>query len=353
MADTNKTHLPTARRLQKARDEGQVTQSAEMVSAVTLFTMLAVCALLGPWFISWGKNELVEGLSCRAEMMENSQVFIAYINSKIIGTMLIMSPFLVALAVCGIGASIMVSGLNFAPNTLNWKTNELNPANGLKQLFSPESLVKLLLSIVKLAFIGFLVYLYLRNKITYLATLQWIDIEQVLSSIGGVVLGAVIRICIGLLIIGAADWFYRRWKYIERLKMSSQEVKEENRDSDGPPEIKSKLRRKQYELGMRRMLKKVPQASVVLVNPTHVAVALFYESGKTSAPIVVAKGGDHMCEKIKEIARSYGVPIIRRPALAREIYATVKLDQPIPEKLFTAVAEVLAVIYRLKHAYSK
>lgn len=324
-----------------------------MVSAVTLLTLLAVCTLLGPWFISWGKNELIEGLSCRSEMMENSQVFIAYINSKIIGTLLIMSPFLVALAACGIGASIMVSGLNFAPNTLTWKTNELNPANGLKQLFSPESLVKLLLSIAKLAFIGLLVYVYLRDKITYLATLQWVDVDQVLSSIGGVVLGAVIRICIGLLIIGGVDWFYRHWKYIEKLKMSRQEVKEENRDSDGPPEVKSKLRRKQYELGMRRMLKKVPQASVVLVNPTHVAVALFYESGKTSSPIVVAKGGDHMCEKIKEIARSYGVPIIRRPALAREIYATVKLDQPIPEKLFTAVAEVLAVIYRLKHAYSK
>ncbi|MBN2512628.1 MAG: flagellar biosynthesis protein FlhB [Sedimentisphaerales bacterium] len=353
MADTNKTHQPTARRLQKAREEGQVTQSAEMVSAVTLVTMLAVCALLGPWFISWGKNELVEGLSCRSELIENSQVFIAYINSKIIGSMLIMAPFLLALAVCGVSASIMISGLNFTPKTLAWKTSELNPVNGLKQLFSPESLVKLLLSIVKLAFIGLLVYLYLSKKITYLATLQWIDVNHVLSSIGGVVLGAVIRICLGLLVIGAIDWFYRQWRYIEKLKMSRQEVKEENRDSDGPPEVKSKLRRKQYELGMRRMLKKVPQASVVLVNPTHVAVALYYESGKTSSPIVIAKGGDHMCEKIKEIARSYGVPIIRRPALAREIYATVKLDQPIPEKLFTAVAEVLAVIYRLKHAYSK
>jgi flagellar biosynthesis protein FlhB len=159
----------------------------------------------------------------------------------------------------------------------------------------------------------------------------------------------VLRICLGLAIIAAADLLYNRYRYFDRLMMSREEVKEEHRDSEGPPELKSKIRQKQFELGMRRMLKKVPKASVVLVNPTHFAVALEYKPGQI-APIVVAKGADHLCEKIKEIARAYGVPIIRRPELARELYATVKLDHPIPDKLYTAVAEVLAVLYRLKHS---
>ena len=352
MADTNKTHEPTPRRIEKAREKGNVPYSPEMSSAITLIALTGAAALLGPWFMEWCKKEIIESLHCRAELFDNSQVFTAWMNGKIIGGMLVMTPFLAALMVFGVAASVMVSGLNFAPQTLNWKLDELNPAKGLQHLFSPESLVNLLLSILKLAFIGFLVCIYLRNKTEYLAALQWAGTEQILSAIGGVVLGAVIRICIGLLIIAAIDWLYRRWKYIDNLKMTREEVKEEHRDSEGPPEIKSRLRRKQYELGMRRMLKKVPKASVVLVNPTHVAVALQYDSGQI-APLVVAKGADHLCEKIKEIARAYGVPIIRRPELAREIYATVKLDYPIPDKLYAAVAEVLAVLYRLKHTYAK
>lgn len=352
MADPSKTYDPTARRLQKAREEGHVTQSEEMTSAITLIVLTLTTLLLAPWFVAWSKKELIQGLSCRAELLDNSQVFTAYLNGKILGALLIASPFFLAMAAFGVAGHVFISGWNFAPKSLAWKF-EMNPAGELKKLFSPESLVKLILSVAKLIFIGIIVYLYLRDKVDFLATLQWVHLDQILSSVGGVVLGAVLRICLGLLIIGAIDWFYRKWKYTDSLKMSRQEVKEENRDTEGAPEVKHQLRKKQYELGMRRMLKKVPQASVVLVNPTHVAVALYYEAGKTSAPIVVAKGADLMCEKIKDIARSYGVPIIRRPALAREIYGTVKLDHPVPEKLFTAVAEVLAVIYRLKHAYAK
>lgn len=353
MADPSKTHAPTARRLQKAREEGQVPQSMEMTSAITLAVLTLTTALLAPWFVAWSKKEIIEGLSCRAELLDNTQVFTAYLNSKILGSLLIASPFFLALAVFGIAGHVFISGWNFSPKSLAWKIDEFNPAKSLSGLFSPQSLVKLVMAVAKLIFISAIVYLYLRKKVEFLATLQWVSLEQVLPAIGGVVLGAVIRICIGLLVIGAIDWFYHKFKYIESLKMTRQEVKEENRDTEGAPEVKHHLRRKQFEIGMRRMLKKVPQASVVIVNPTHFAVAIYYQSGQTASPIVVAKGADQMCEKIKEIARSYGVPIIRRPALAREVYATVKLDQPIPEKLFSAVAEVLAVIYRLKHAYAR
>jgi flagellar biosynthesis protein FlhB len=350
MADTNKTHKPTSRRIQKAREKGDVPYSAEAVSAMTLISLAFVTATMGSWFITQIKQELIESLQCRAQLADNSQIFVAYFNGKIIHGMFLVAPFLTTLVVCGTVTSILISGWNFRPEALALKFDELLPGQAIKNFLSPDTLVKLTISVLKLTFIGGLAFYYFRDKIPYLAGLQWTNMDQILSAIGGVILGAVIRICLGLVVIAAADLIYRRWKYFDKLMMSHEEIKEEHRDSEGPPEVKHQLRRKQYELGMRRMLKKVPDASVVLVNPTHVAVALRYEPGQV-APVVVAKGAEHLCEKIKEIARAYGVPIIRRPELAREIYATDKLDHPIPDKLYTAVAEVLAVLYRLKHTY--
>jgi flagellar biosynthetic protein FlhB len=249
----------------------------------------------------------------------------------------------------GVGGSLIVSGLNFSPKALKWKLNQINPVTGFKNLFSAESLVKLGMSVVKLLFIALIVWWYLKDKVPVLARLQWAQPDQILNSIGEIIFGVVIRIVIGLMIVGVIDLLYRRWQYIKKLKMSKQEVKDEHRDTDGAPEIKSKIRQKQMQAAMQRMLQDVPKANVVLVNPTHVAVALHYEPNTMKAPVMLAKGGDYMCEKIKEIARAHGVPIIRRPALARELYGTVKIGHTIPESLFTAVAEVLALLYRIRH----
>lgn len=343
----SKTEKPTARRLEKAEEKGQVVQSQELLSAVTLAVLVGVTALAGPWFTTWCKNQITQGLSCDTSVVADSDVFVAFINDRIVDSILVMSPFLLALMIAGIAGSVFVSGLRFSLQAAAFKWDQLNPASGLKNLFSPESLVRLGFSIVKLLIIGIIVWFYLEDKIPVMTRLQWTDPAQMLPSMGGLILGAVLRITVGLLIVGFADFFYQKWRYIEKLKMSKQEIKDEHRDTDGAPEIKSKIRRKQIEAAMRRMLQDVPKANVVLVNPTHVAVALHYAPGMP-APVVLAKGGDHMCEKIKEIARAHGVPIIRRPALARDLFTTVKLGHPIPEKLFTAVAEVLALLHRLR-----
>jgi flagellar biosynthetic protein FlhB len=159
----------------------------------------------------------------------------------------------------------------------------------------------------------------------------------------------MIRVCIGLLVIGIADFAYQKWKYIDELKMTRQEIKEEHRETEGPPEIKSKIRQIQIQLTRKRMLRDVPKANVVLVNPTHIAVAVRYDTKTMDAPVVVAKGAGELAEKIMKIARSYGVPVIRRPELARTIFKTVEIGKSIPEVLYVAVAEVLAMIYRLRH----
>ena len=213
-----------------------------------------------------------------------------------------------------------------------------------------SSLVKLLLSIIKIVFVALIVSTYIRGKMETLATYQWAWSTEILKVISYLIVGAAIRLCLGLLIIGFIDLAYQKYKYIKNLMMTKQEVKDELKNQEGPPEIKRHIRQKQFEAAMRRMIQDVPKAKVVLVNPTHVAVALQYEPDTMHAPVVIAKGGDHVCEKIKEVARAYGIPIIRRPELARRIFSTVKLGKAIPEELFVAVAEVMALIYRLKRA---
>lgn len=349
MSEANRTEHPTPRRLEKARQEGHVPQSQEILSAISLIVLTLTTALCGPWFIRWSKEQIAFGLSCQSDWLDNPQSFLGFADSLVLEMLKVLTPFLLALTLAGIAGSILVSGYNFAPKALLWKLDQLNPTRGLMSLFSPESLVRLGMSAVKILFLAVIVWFYLYDKLEPLAELQWMQPEEILAAMGHVIFGVVIRICLGLLILAAVDWFYHRWQYMDKLKMTKQEVKYEYRDTEGAPEVKTKIRQKQMEASMRRMLQEVPKANVVLINPDHVAVALRYEPGRTSAPVVVAKGADHLCEKIKEIARAYGVPILRRPPLARELYATVKLGQPIPEKLYTAVAEILALLYRLRH----
>lgn len=349
MAEPGKTEQPTPRRLEKARQEGHVPQSQEMLSAISLIVLTLLTALCGPWFVRWSKQQMIFGLSCRSIWLDNPQSFLGYAESVILEMLVILCPFLLGLMLAGIAGSLWISGRTFAPRALLWKLEQLHPIRGLKSLFSPESLVRLGMSIVKITLLAVIVWLYLHNKLQSLTVLQWMPPEEMLASMGRMIFGVVFRICLGLLVLGILDLLYHRWRYIQNLKMSKQEVKMEYRDTEGAPEVKSKIRQKQMETALRRMLQEVPKANVVLVNPDHVAVALRYDPAQAAAPIVVAKGADHLCEKIKEIARAYGVPILRRPPLARELYATVKIGRPIPEKLYTAVAEILALLYRLRH----
>jgi flagellar biosynthetic protein FlhB len=271
-----------------------------------------------------------------------------FVCRKITDMILVICPILAALAVGSFISSVAISGLNYTPGALEFKFDQFNPITGLKKLVNARSLVKLLLSVLKLLFIALVVWFYLKSKLEMLAALRWTWSLQILIVIAKIILGLMLRIGVILLVMGIADAYYQKWKYIDELKMTKQEVKEEMRDTIGSPEIRSKIRQIQFQTALKRMLQEVPKASVVLVNPTHVAVALRYDAETMESPVMVAKGADHLAEKIREIARAYGVPIIRRPELARTIYSTVKLGNPIPETLYVAVAEVLAMIYRLR-----
>jgi len=352
MADkpaAEKTHYPTFRKLEKARQRGHLPQSQELTSVVTLLVLIAMVALLGQSLTQWFIVQIRHGMSCERFVFADTEAFLSFINGKTADLMLVILPILVALFAGAILAGAAISGLNFSPGAVELKFSQLNPVEGFGKLVNARSMVKLLASILKLLFVSLIVWYYVKSRLDVFATLRWAWSTQILAVIAKIIFGLLIRVGVVLLVIGLADAYYQKWKYIHDLKMTRQEVKQDRRDTEGSPEVKGRIRRLQIEMTARRMLQEVSKASVVLVNPTHVAVALRYETKGMEAPVMVAKGADHLAEKIREIARAYGVPIVSRPELARAIYSTVKPGNPIPEALYVAVAEVLAMIYRLRN----
>lgn len=343
-----KTEQPTPKRLEKAREKGQTPHSQEFDSFASIFILVMVTFFFAGSVNKWCVSQIVESISCDTQMFSTSGSFISYINAKIVSVILITLPFLVALTVGAVVANLVVGGFTFAPSALEFKFDAINPASGLSNLINTKTMVNFLISIVKLLFIGLIVWWYLNDRLGEFMQLRWAWSVAMLTTISKLIFGMLIRVCVGLLVIGLADMFYQKWKYNDDMKMTKQEVKEEHKQTEGAPEVKSRIRRIQLESARRRMLQEVPKATVVLVNPTHVAVALKYDSKDMEAPVMLAKGADHMAEQIKTIARAYGVPIISRPELARTIYSTVKPGHAIPEMLYVAVAEVLAVVYRMK-----
>lgn len=344
-----KTHHPTFRKLQKARERGHLPQSQELMSVATLLVLVAMVALLGPSLTKWFILQIKHGMSCENAVFSNTEAFIAFINGKTVDLMLVILPVLAALFVGAVLAGIAVSGFNFAPGAIELKFNKLNPVTGFGNLLNVRSLVKLLASILKLLCVSLVVWFYVRGRLEVFAKLRWTWSTGMLAVTARLILGLLIRVGVFMLLIGIADVIFQKWKYIHDLKMTRQEAKQDRKDTEGSPEVKGRIRRIQVEMASRRMLREVPKASVVLVNPTHVAVALRYDAKGMEAPVMVAKGADHLAERIREVARAYGVPIVRRPELARTIYSTVKSGDVIPQTLYAAVAEVLAMIYRLRH----
>ena len=344
-----RTEQPTQRRLRKARQKGNLPQSQELMAIVSLVMLVAAVGLSARPLMRWFTSEVKHGMSCENSVFSDASAFMDFIGGKTVDLMIVICPILGALFVGSVMAGVAIGGPNFSPEAISLKFGQLNPVEGFSKLVNGRSFVRLLASIFKLLFVSLIVWFYLESKLNTLAGLRWVWSGQMLSVVARVTLGLLMRVCAALLFIALVDAFYQKWKYIQELKMTRQEVKHERKETEGSPEVKGRIRRMQLEMSMKRMMEEVPKASVVLVNPTHVAVAIRYDAGTMEAPVMVAKGADHMAEKIREIARGYGVPIIRRPELARTIYSSVKPGNPIPEKLYVAVAEVLAMIYRLRH----
>jgi len=350
----SKTEDPTQRRLQDAEKKGDIPRSKDLVSAISLVSILLFFALFVPFMGSTliafcrkyfgGASELV--LTDASIFIVGKDFFYAFL--KIMMPLFLLLFVIVVLMEVVQGGSVRIIGSN-----LHIKWEKLNilaeiPKGLKKILISAEALMELGKSILKVIAIGFIAYFVIAGIIPDLLRLPDQSLSDILKVMGSVFFKLTAAIAIFLLILSVADYLWQKFRYKKRLKMSKQDVKDEFKQTEGDPQIKSKQRQIQFQWAMRRMMAEVPEADVVITNPTHYAVALKYEFKKMQSPQLVAKGQNLIAENIKELAREHHVPIVENPPLARAIFTSVEINEFIPEKLFKPVAEILAYIYKLK-----
>lgn len=347
-----KTEDATPKKLNNARKEGQVAKSTELITAVMLFSLFLILKIyvgtMGERFIETIQKSF-ESITLIVKDDMSMNVILSLLGYAIKSIILISLPiFLVGVVV---GALINKVQIKWKVTTKPLKPtlSKLNPLKGVKRLFSKEKLVELLFSIIKIILIGVIVYNTLKDQWKLLFNLYDFTLNQAIGVIGSMVISLGFKISSVFLVIGFADLFYQKKKFKKDMKMSKQEVKDEFKNSEGDPQIKGKIKSKMLEASRRRMMNAIPNADVVITNPTHFAVALQYDKETSSAPIVVAKGADYMAQKIKDIARENKVEIVENKPLARMLYFNVEIDQEIPQELYQMVAEILAYVYRVKN----
>ena len=349
-AEGDKTEKATPKKRQEARKKGQVLQSREITSALILIFIFIGIRIFGGQIYSeiaaFTKRIITE--YPKIEDLYSINMLSKLFMDTVTVILKTTAPILAIAVITGMLAGYAQVGFLFTMETLTMKFERINPLSGLKRIFSLRAIVELVKSIGKVAIIGYIAYSYLKGEVNNVLGLMDMDAMGVAVYIGTTSLNVAIRICVALVILGVLDYFYQWWEYEKNLKMSKQEVKEEYKQTEGNPEIKAKIKQKQRQISMRRMLHEVPKADVVITNPTHFAVAVKYDTSVSSAPVVIAKGQDFIALRIKEAAKENKIEIVENKPLARTLYETVDIGEAIPPELYQAVAEVLAFVYSLK-----
>lgn len=347
-AGGEKTEEPTAKKRADARKKGQVGRSQELNTAFVLLVGFFTLKLL------WDSIYLsIASYTTYVFTNLNQSVDTENIIHIFIGIIVVLAktafPVMFAIMLIGLAINFFQVGLNFNTESIEFKLDKLNPINGFGRIFSKRSLVELAKSFFKILVIGFFLYRFIHEQILAMPQFMFFDLTTSLALVAEIIFQMAFIVIGVIMIMALMDYGYQKWQTTQDLKMTKQEVKDEMKQSEGDPQIKGKIRQKQRQMAMARMMKEVPKADVIVTNPTHYAIALSYQQGM-SAPLVVAKGQDLVAQRIKEIAREARVPIIENKPLARAIYAAVQIGDVIPQELYQAVAEVLAYVYRLKHA---
>lgn len=349
--DEGKTEKATPRRREKARSEGSVSKSMELNSAAVLIGSSLLLIAFGSYMMTGLENIMRTIFRHSGSVEFTNGTLQPYMMSGMKALGLLLAPVLVGIMTVGVAVNVGQVGFRITPKAAYPKLSRLNPINGFGRLFSARSLVELGKNLLKLAVIGGVIYLTIAGQFEKLFSLLYLPIGA-LGSVVGQMLGRVFLMAsLSLLAIGLLDFFYNRYEYEKSLKMTKDEVKEESKQTEGDPLVKGKIREIMVKMSMSRMMKKVPEADVVITNPIHLAVALKYDRSKSAAPVVVAKGARKVAERIKAIAQEHGIPIVENVPLAQALYKTVEIGREIPVNLYKAVAEVLAYVYRLKKKF--
>ena len=349
-----RTEPASQKKLEDARNRGSVAKSMDLNAAIVLLTGLATLTIFGTT-VTEQLSSLLRYIFTNAAVITVDRGTIGDLAAKatlFLGACLI--PILAAFFVVGFISNVAQVGLKFSSEALIPKWNRLNPLSGIKKvMLSAHSMVEMIKGIFKTMLLGIVGYSVLKGLIENAVMLADSDVMNIAQFLVSSTSEVVLKCGMAFTVIAAADYFYQKFEFGKQMRMTKQEVKDEFKTMEGDPQIKGRIKTIQRQIAYKRMMTDVPTASVVVTNPTHFAVALKYETGKMSAPKVVAKGADLIALKIKEIAKAHNVPIVEDKPLARALYAAADVGDDIPEKLFQAVAQILAYIYRLKQAKHK
>ncbi len=349
-----KTEEPTAKKLQDARREGQVAKSQEVTHAAGLMSLFILIRLLYPYmadnftgFMRYIYGQIPSFITMYYGYVPQRTVK-TVLNQALLRVLLIALPFMLTGLMVGFITNLVQVKWRPTTKPLRPKLSKLNPIKGFKKIFSTRKLFDLVKALAKIGIIVAVVYTYFLGYTASVLTLYEMPLSQAIGLLGHTIVEVGIRIAAVYVIIAAADYVYQKRKFRKDMRMTKQEVKDEYKNTEGDPQIKGQQRRRMMQASQRRMMQELPNADVVITNPTHYAVAISYDAEKYEAPRVIAKGEDYLAQKIKDIAKENDIEIVENKPLARMLYANVEVGEMVPPELYQAVAEVLAFVYHLK-----
>jgi len=343
-----RTEEATQQRREDFRKRGQVAQTRELGSVLVLLSSALVMWFLGRFFLQQISEIITQSLgsflvdAAREGDYKPAAIFVLK------KALMVLAPLLGILGVMSVAATVVQVGLLNNEEALEFKFEKLNPVAGFQRIFSLQALVEGLKSVAKLGLVIAVVAVLVKDQIVQVPTLVAFSINQLMVFMGDLTIRLLAGVGVMMGVLAAADYFFQRWQLEKQMRMTKQEIKEEHKSREGDPMIKARIRRIQREMANKRMMADVPKADVVITNPTHIACALRYDPATMAAPQLVAKGADKIAEKIKEIARQHNVPVMENKPLARTIFKSMKIGHTVPRELFTAVAQVLSYVYKLK-----
>ncbi len=347
-SDQEKTEEPTAHRIDESRKKGEVASSKELTSVLVLAASILTLALSIVYIYEEMTAFLDWILTLKAEQAFTEKGFKTLVYRSSTVMLKCAAPIFIVTASVGVISNLAQVGFLFSPEVLNWKPERINPIAGFKRLFSLRSLFEAVKGIFKFAIIMCIVYFFVSDELNSYQGFFHSDLVSSFFHGKDILIKLAIYIVIGLVVVALGDFAYQKFSYRKKLMMTKEEVKKESKEQDGNPEIKQRIRAIQREMSQKRMMADVPTADVIVTNPTHISVALKYDTLTMVSPQVVAKGKDNVALKIREMAQEHNIPLVENVPLARAMYKTVKIGEPVPRNLYKAVAEVLAFVYRLR-----
>jgi flagellar biosynthetic protein FlhB len=347
---SEKTESASSKKLEDARKKGNLPRSKDLSAALLL--VVAAVTIYGTGTMLTKDLESVFGFNFvieRADVFQYGRM-VFHLYSSIVSVMDSMFVMMAILAVAGIVGSICLGGLNFSWEPLLPKLSKMNPISGLKRMFSVQSLVELLKSIAKVTLVGGVAAIVITHFLDEALGLTFQSVQMAIAHGASMVIWSFVFVALALVFIAAIDVPFQIWSHKQKLKMTKQEVKDEFKQQEGDPQVRGRIRQLQRQAAMNRMMSDVPQADVIITNPTHFSVALQYDQNGGKAPVMLAKGSDFIALKIREVGNHYDIPVIQSPTLTRAIFHHTEIGEEIPQGLFKAVAQLLAYVYQLRNA---